>query len=193
MRTYGQTIKQYGTEIGPTGGFGKLYIILTGSYTGNLISRLLKVTDFIINKWIPCLFLRIKHFILFKSIISNTYSFMFGIIFFSINGLIETRKQATKAYIAESFKFVVANSWIVLIVQFRGDVSSWIFLYIQTGIWQYYNDLFRRECLFVDESYQQILLRLSQNEIYRFHSNYRSKETSLRDYKSRGVMEEYGI
>lgn len=145
MQTYGQTIKQYGTEIGPTGGFGKLYIILTGSYTGNLISRLLKVTDFIINKWIPCLFLRIKHFILFKSIISNTYSFMFGIsFFFSINGLIETRKQATKAYIAESFKFVVANSWIVLIVQFRGDVSSWIFLSIQTVIWQYYNDLFRR-------------------------------------------------
>lgn len=145
MRTYGQTIKQYGTEIGPTGGFGKLYIILTGSYTGNLISILLKVTDFIINKWIPCLFLRIKHFILFKSIISNTYSFMFGIsFFFSINGLIETRKQATKAYIAESFKFVVANSWIVLIVQFRGDVSSWIFLSIQTVIWQYYNDLFRR-------------------------------------------------
>lgn len=145
MRTYGQTIKQYGTEIGPTGGFGKLYIILTGSYTGNLISILLKVTDFIINKWIPCLFLRIKHVILFKSIISNTYSFMFGIsFFFSINGLIETRKQATKTYIAESFKFVVANSWIVLIVQFRGDVSSWIFLSIQTVIWQYYNDLFRR-------------------------------------------------
>lgn len=49
---------------------------------------------------------------------------MFGISFFSISRLIETRKQATKASVAESFKSVLANSWIVLIVQFRGDVSS---------------------------------------------------------------------
>lgn len=124
MLTYGQTIKQYGTETGPTGGFGKLYIILTGSYTGNLISILLKVTDFIINKCIPYLFLSIIHFYSVKSYKSPNVLLHVCNKFITMSRLIANRKQTANPSIADSFKFVMVKFWIALIVQVRYDLIS---------------------------------------------------------------------